>query len=94
VIGSTNPIWIDADNDGRFTSARDYARQLVARHRSRPTELLASLKKFDEAVAAQTASLCAAAGIALEQPEFTAALHSAAPQVRRGFAAFAATVAE
>jgi len=91
VIGSTNPIWLDADADGRFTSARDYARQLVARHGADPVKLLPALKNFDEAVAAQAASLCAASGTRLNSLEVQKAIRSSALQVRRGFDSYAAT---
>src|SRR5258707_844861 len=29
VIGATNPIWLDADRDGKFSSAREYASSLI-----------------------------------------------------------------
>jgi hypothetical protein len=92
VIGSTNPIWLDADGDGRFTAARVYARQLIERHGLSPARLLPALERYDEAVAAQAASLCAAQGAKIDGQEFSAALGSAAPQVQRGFAAFASTM--
>jgi hypothetical protein len=89
VIGSTNPVWLDADGDARFTPARAYARRLVTRFRN-PTELIRALKDFDEAVAVQAASLCARAAGQLEKKELARALKTGAPQVQRGFAAFAA----
>ncbi len=92
VIGSTNPIRLDADGDGRFSCARDYARRLVARFGPDPARILAALSEFDEAVAAQAASLCLAAGGKLDGPDYARALESAAPQVRRGFLALAGTL--
>jgi hypothetical protein len=91
VIGSTNPIWLDADGDGKFTSARAYAGRLVERYSRDPAELLRALGDFDEAVAAQAASLYTASSQRLEEPEFAQALKTAVPHVQRGFAAFAAT---
>ena len=61
VVGSTNPIWLDGDGDGRFTAARTYAKRLVNEHGSDPAKLVSALNGFDEAVAAQAASLCAVA---------------------------------
>jgi len=90
VIGSTNPIWLDADGDGRFTAARVYARKLIEQHGQTPARLLPALERYDEAVAAQAASLCAGQGAKLEA--FSAALGSAAPQVQRGFSAFDSTL--
>jgi hypothetical protein len=93
VIGSTNPIWLDADGDGQFTSARAYAQRLIAAHGADAGRLLPALGDFDEAIAARAASLCVGAGVGLDRPDFAQALKRAAPQVRRGFAAYAATLA-
>jgi hypothetical protein len=90
VIASTNPIWLDADGDGRFTPARGYARQLISKHAPQSAALISALKRYDEAVAAQAASLCSGAGIPLDSPKVVSQLKSAADQVRRGFAAFRA----
>jgi len=42
-LGFTNPIWVDADNDGKFTSVRERATQLVHEQSQRPAELVAAL---------------------------------------------------
>jgi hypothetical protein len=91
VIAATNPIWLDADGDGRFTSARGYARKLVERHGTNPQALLSALASFDEVTAVQAASVCAAAGMSFDSDSFHRALDSAAGPVRRGFESFAAT---
>jgi len=91
VIGSTNPIWLDGDGDGRFTAARTYAKRLVNEYGSDSAKLVSALNSFDEAVAAQAASFCAAAGQSLSSPVFAEALKAGAPHVQRGFSAFAAT---
>jgi len=57
VIGSTNPILLDADGDGLFTAARGYAKQIVARHGANPKALQAALADYDDVVAAQVAEL-------------------------------------
>jgi hypothetical protein len=49
VIGSTNPIWIDADGNGRFESAYEIAKRLI--------EQGASIEKHDAAVKAQADGL-------------------------------------
>ena len=87
VFAVTNPIWIDADGDGQFTSARGYAKRLVQQSGADGVRLVRALAAYDEAVAAQAASLCAAAGIKLGSAD--PLLRSAAPQVQRGFAAYA-----
>jgi len=91
VIAATNPIWLDADGDGRFTAARGYARKLVEQHGKTAQGLLFELGRFDEATAAQAASLCVAAGMDISSDSFRRALNSAAGPVRRGFESFAAT---
>lgn len=67
VIGSTNPVWLDADGDGRFAAPRAWARRLVGKHGTDPAKLLPALAPFDEAVAAQAASLLQAAGVDVRQ---------------------------
>ncbi len=57
VIGSTNPIWIDGDSDGRFTSARGYAARVVENASRDPEKLRAALTAYDDAVAVQAADL-------------------------------------
>jgi hypothetical protein len=86
VVAVTNPIWIDADDDGQFTSARGYAKQLVQQSNRNEMQLLRVLANYDEAVAAQAASLCSEAGIRLGSSD--SLLRSAAPHVQRGFAAY------
>ena len=92
VVGSTNPIWVDGDGDGKFSPARAYARKLIEQNGTDPATLLPALAPFDEAVAIQTASLCQSAGKDVRTLAFTRALQQAPPAVRRGFAAFASSL--
>jgi hypothetical protein len=85
-VGATNPVWIDADNDGRSASAREIAEQLVARLGMEPEKLLGGLTACDEAVAVQAAALLAAAGKNLRATEWTLAPEG----IRKAFAAVAA----
>lgn len=57
VIGSTNPIWIDADGDGKFQSTFAIAQALIQRFGSDQDKLRDALKKHDEAVVIQVESL-------------------------------------
>ena len=57
VLGSTNPIWLDADGDGRFQSAYDYAQRLIQQHGGNRDSLQAALQKYDQAIATQVHSL-------------------------------------
>jgi len=92
VIGSTNPIWVDGDGDGKFTPARVYARGIIQQNGMEPAKLLPALGVFDEAVAAQAASLCQSAGTDVRNPEFARALQQSPAAVQRGFAAFVRTI--
>jgi len=60
LIGSTNPIWIDGDGDGRFSAARMYATALVQRAAGDPARLQSLLAGYDQAVAVQAADVMAA----------------------------------
>jgi len=92
VLGATNPIWIDGDGDGKFTSARSYAKALIERIGTDPVKLIPALGRYDEAVVAQAASLCQAAGCEVRADEFTRLLKTAPESTQRGFAAFASTL--
>lgn len=93
-IGSTNPVWIDADGDEKFTAARGYAKHLVDRIGTEPGKLLPALATFDEAVAAQVAGLCQSSGADVRSAGFADALKSAPESVKAGFAAYVATIAK
>jgi hypothetical protein len=86
VIGSTGAVWIDADGDGRRTSALDYAMRLVQKHRDSPTDCIAALADFDEAVARQAASVLHTSGLSLDDAQTKASLRRSGQQVERAFA--------
>jgi hypothetical protein len=92
VLGATNPVRIDGDGDGAFTSPRAQAEDLVARHGTDAERLIPALAPFDEAVAVQTADLCQAAGCDIGGTAFSRRLTEAPEPIRRGFAAVAASV--
>jgi hypothetical protein len=88
VISATNPVWIDADGDGQFTPAREYARALLAIHQENPAQLIEALGRFDQAVAAQTAGFWAETGVNLQDAQLLKHLGNAPEHVRHGFEAF------
>jgi len=92
VIGATNPIWLDSDGDGKFTSARGYAEKLLERFGPDPARLMPELENYDEAVCAQAASLCQSAGRDIRGEEYVNALKTSSDSVRRAFAAFSTTL--
>jgi hypothetical protein len=94
VFGITNPVWIDADGDGTFTAPRAMAAKVIAQYDQDLPALMAELGHYDEAVAAQAASLLQARGTDVRSAAIARVLQGAAEPVRRGFAAFAATLPE
>jgi hypothetical protein len=91
VIGSTNPVWLDADGDGQFTAPRALAKKLLVESKNDLAKLLALLAKHDRAVAAQSASLCHAAAIDLNADASQALLKAAPESVRAAFMEYLAT---
>ncbi len=89
VIGSTSPIYVDADGDGTYRSPRETARRaLDAAGGTDPARLLEALRPYDEATAVQAASLLRERGVDLDAPAFRRAVDAAAPAVRHGFVAY------
>jgi len=88
LLAATNPVWVDADGDGKFTSARGYARQIVDRIGVNPPNLIPALANFDQAVASQVASFCSDRGADLTSVHFQSALTRAPSPVQAGFTAY------
>jgi hypothetical protein len=88
VIGSTGAVWLDVDGDGQRTSAAEYAQRLMTNHNNRPTDVVAALASYDEAVAVQAAALLKASGADLHDAQLRAAAKQAGPHVERGLRAF------
>jgi len=83
VIGATNPVWLDSDGDGKFTSARGYAEALIKESGPDPEKLFKELEAYDAATAAQVAGLLE---VALPKSGLVnKLLETTAPQVRKGF---------
>lgn len=57
VIGSTNPIWIDADGDGKFSSAFAIAQSLIEKASGDHEKAKAKASRYDRAVITQLESL-------------------------------------
>lgn len=88
VLGISGAVRIDADGDGQYQSAFDYARKMVETSGDDLPALMRLLETCDEAVAIQAASILAAHGTPPSDPRVQSALASAAPPTRRGFEAF------
>lgn len=57
VVGSTNPVWLDANGDGRFEPAFAIAQRLIRESGGDGERLWKALKICDEAVAVQVESM-------------------------------------
>jgi hypothetical protein len=87
-LGVSGAVWVDGDGDGRRSSARDYAWQVHAKAGGSLSSVVSGLGAYDAAVAAQAAHLYRAAGGALDDETFTAAVATAPEPVRVGFLAY------
>ena len=86
MIGATNPIFIDADGDGKYTSPYEYARRIVQESNGSLEIVLQKCARFDETVAVQCASLLREKGVDLKAA--AGKIDDSAPQVRQGFLAY------
>lgn len=86
VLASTNPIWIDGDGDGKYTSPRGYAEQLVKDYGTKPDRLFPALAPYDEAIIIQTLNLCRERGTDLKGADFQTAAKQATPAIQQALA--------
>ncbi|HEV3439544.1 MAG TPA: CehA/McbA family metallohydrolase, partial [Gemmata sp.] len=89
VIGLTGAVWVDGDGDGQYTSAREYARKLIEDLGGDWRKVLPALVGYDEAVAAQAASLLRARGVSPSDKGVRIAARAAGEHVLRGFDGYA-----
>jgi hypothetical protein len=88
VIGSTSPIRVDGDGDGRYSSPAEYARKAVEANAAEPKRLVAVLASYDEATAVQAASHCRRRRLDITTPAFRRAVDAGPQHVRHGFIAY------
>lgn len=74
VVGATNPVRLDSDGDGAFSSPRDTARRLRTEFGPDLGSLIDRLGAFDRAVAVQAADLMRESGIDLSTDSLRAIL--------------------
>ena len=89
--GTTNPIFIDGNGDGKYTSPRRLAEQLFSRHKRKIDALFEALRPFDQAVAAQLAALMHDAGHDLREPDIQRHIANIA-SAKSGFSNFISTL--
>jgi hypothetical protein len=88
IIGSTGAVRIDADGDGKWSSAYDYALACWNEAGSDLNRLFALLRGYDQAVAAQAANLLRKSGVDLTGADVQRNLAKSGEQTRKGFAVF------
>jgi hypothetical protein len=93
MIGVTNPIWLDADGDGRFTPPRVTAKRLLDSQPA-PQNLINSLADYDWATAAHVAELLHDSGTDLASAAFQDQLQSATPEIQQGFTDYIRTISK
>lgn len=69
VLGVSSPIWLDGDGDGRQSTPREYAEQLVANCHGDAAKVCTALTSFDAATTAQAAHLLRLNGQSLDAYE-------------------------
>ncbi len=57
VLGATNPVWLDGDGDNKFTSAYQYAQNIVKAHGLDTKPFRKALDQYDRSVAIQAATI-------------------------------------
>jgi hypothetical protein len=90
VIGSTGAVRVDADGDGQWSSAYDYALACREEAGSDLGKLFKLIRGYDQAVAAHTANLLRKSGIDPAGREVQSYLAAAGEQAQKGFAGFLA----
>lgn len=85
VIGCSGAVWVDADGNGRFTSAHDYAKQLIAEQQQDLAKIISGLAEFDEVTAIHVAHQLQSSGINLQDERVQTLIKEAADSVQTGF---------
>lgn len=85
VVGCSGTVWVDADGDGRFTSAHDYAKRLIAEHQQDLEKIIRGLAEFDESTAVHVAHQLQASGINLQDEHVQSLIKPAPAAVQTGF---------
>ncbi len=83
-MACSGAVWIDADRDGRKSSAHDYAKQIFGECNGQLEQLVQALGEYDSAVAAQAAHLYQQTGRSWLEPEAQTVLATAASQTVEG----------
>lgn len=87
MVGLSGAVWVDADGDGRRTTALDYAQRLM---NDQPTldQLFSRLDDGDETLAVMVADLLEEQGTPPTDSELRERVANSSPEVQRGFHRF------
>jgi hypothetical protein len=94
LLAATNPVWVDADGDGKFSSPHQYAERILAKFGDSPRQLWDALAAYDWATAAQAAELLQMRGQKLGSPEMQAAIARTPQEVEAGVRDYVRSVGE
>ena len=87
-IAVTGAVWIDADGDGKLTSAKEYAKTVCTSVNNSTDLVFARLKEFDSAVAVHAAELLMADSPDTFVSGTLPAARSSSPVIRAAFETF------
>lgn len=88
VVGASGAIWLDADGDGKRTSARAYAERVFHQSEGDLKRMVELLRDFDSAVATQAAHLIQTSGQSLLAEAATEIIETASPETKAGFQSY------
>ena len=85
VLGSTGPVWIDADKNGKRNAALEYANEIIGSSEGDINKVVKRLAAYDEAVAIQVAVSLWINGKDLMASDIANALKAANVATKNGF---------
>lgn len=91
MIGATNPIYVDANGDGLYSSPRQTALHLGEQYAS-PHDIIMALDRHNWGVATQMAELLHEARVDLTAAEFQPRITKAAPHVQQAFSDYLSSI--
>ena len=83
-MGLSGAVRVDADSDGQWKSARDYATELVLSHGARLPELVESLGEYDSAVVSHSYHLWVKQGGDVDAEAWRGVSEEERPAIVRG----------
>ena len=83
VLGCSGAVWLDADQDGRCSSAFDYAQRFILKSKGDIATLLNLLKDVDEAIILQVADVLQLSERSLLSPTNQKLLKASSPRIQK-----------